>query len=171
MSLNISLHSNVQFGHVPLNKTHKRKLPRPFTENGHCCHFWPSLGPISIFGVVVLLSLSKMDLIMSEVATEREAIVVFGITWVFRGILTPPPPSFPLKKVPNLFSHTDVLAFCLYVFKIGSSTCHQLDEEIQSVMIRIEKQIFQGRPAYACSVCGKEDTISNIRTHIKANHI
>ena len=48
---------------------------------------------------------------------------------------------------------------------------HQLDEQIKSMMI--EKELIPGRnyKTYACNVCGKEDKISNIKTHIEANHI
>ena len=52
-----------------------------------------------------------------------------------------------------------------------SEEAHQLDEQIKSMMI--EKELIPGRnyKTYACNVCGKEDKISNIKTHIEANHV
>ena len=52
-----------------------------------------------------------------------------------------------------------------------SEKAHQLDEQINSMMT--EKELIPGRSykTYACNVCGKEDKISNIKTHIEANHI
>ena len=51
---------------------------------------------------------------------------------------------------------------------------HQLDEQIKSMMTMTEKKMTIGsttQGVYACNVCGKEDKISNIKTHIEANHI
>ena len=52
-----------------------------------------------------------------------------------------------------------------------SEEAHQLDEQIKSMMT--EKELIPGRSykTYACNVCGKEDKISNIKTHIEANHV
>ena len=52
-----------------------------------------------------------------------------------------------------------------------SEEAHHLDEEIKSMMTRVDGKMIQGRPLYACNVCGKGHRISNIKTHIEANHI
>ena len=52
-----------------------------------------------------------------------------------------------------------------------SEEAHHLDEEIKSMMTRIDEKMIQRSSVYACNVCGKEDKISNIKTHIEANHI
>ena len=55
-----------------------------------------------------------------------------------------------------------------------SVEAHQLDEQIKSMMTMTEKKMTVGsrtQGVYACNVCGKEDKISNIKTHIEANHI
>ena len=52
-----------------------------------------------------------------------------------------------------------------------SEEAHQLDEEIKSMMTRVEGKMIQRSSVYLCNVCGKEDKISNIKTHIEANHM
>ena len=46
----------------------------------------------------------------------------------------------------------------------------ELDVQIKSMMTRTENESKNGKSS-ACNVCGKEDWISNIKTHIESNHI
>ena len=65
--------------------------------------------------------------------------------------------------------------------KTGSSSgalvsvvADQLEDQIKSMMIRTNSEIFVGKKkvfAYACTQCGKEGQWTNIKTHIEANHI
>ena len=56
---------------------------------------------------------------------------------------------------------------------IVSVESDQLDKQIKSMMTRTENKVEPGnqRKPYACTVCGKEDWFSNIKSHIEANHI
>ena len=86
------------------------------------------------------------------------------------------PPIRTTSIVPNPWNISDSS-----IAKTESSSAalvsvetHQLDEQIKSMMTMTEKKMMvrgttQG--VYACNVCGKEDKISNIKTHIEANHI
>ena len=50
----------------------------------------------------------------------------------------------------------------------------QLEEQVKSMIIRTNNEIFVGKNkkyAYACTLCGKEGQLTNIKTHIEANHI
>ena len=100
--------------------------------------------------------LSKIDLCMSEVATEREAVNCgirepFGITWAFQRHFDSPPS--PLKKCSKSFCpYWCVALFVSPCFKIASSICHELDEEIQSLMTKIEEQNDPGK-AGICMAC------------------
>ena len=57
---------------------------------------------------------------------------------------------------------------------------HSLDEMVRSMMEKGQKKFPSGKytngtprqlPSYICKVCGKEDRLSNIRTHIEYNHL
>ena len=56
-----------------------------------------------------------------------------------------------------------------------SMVAEQLEEQVKSMMIRTNNEIFVGKNqkkyAYACTLCGKEGQLTNIKTHIEANHI
>ena len=55
-----------------------------------------------------------------------------------------------------------------------SVVADQLEEQVKSMMIRTNNEIYVGKEkkyAYACTLCGKEGQSANIRTHIEANHI
>ena len=50
----------------------------------------------------------------------------------------------------------------------------QLEDQVKSMLIRTNNEIFEGKNkkyAYACTLCGKEGQLTNIKTHIEANHI
>ena len=53
---------------------------------------------------------------------------------------------------------------------LASVEADQLDKQIKSMMTRTENESKNGK-SYACNVCGKEDWISNIKSHIESNHI
>ena len=55
-----------------------------------------------------------------------------------------------------------------------SVVADQLEGQVKSLLIRTNKEIFVGKEkkyAYACTLCGKEGQLTNIKTHIVANHI
>ena len=79
-----------------------------------------------------------------------------------------PPPFNVRNSKPKLENSSVALV---------SEEKHQLDEEIKSMMTMTEKKMTSGsrisntQLVYACNVCGKEDNISHMKTHIEANHI
>ena len=76
-----------------------------------------------------------------------------------------PPPSNVRNSKPQLENSSGALV---------SEEKHQLDDEMKSMMTMTEKKMTVGSKTqfvYACNVCGKEDNISHIKTHIEANHI
>ena len=61
-----------------------------------------------------------------------------------------------------------------------SGDLETLDEKVRSMMEKSKNMVPDGKnangkpkqkKAYICKVCGKEDRVSNIRTHIEANHL
>ena len=73
------------------------------------------------------------------------------------------PPPFNVRNSKPQPEHPSVA--------LVSEEAHHLDEEIKSMMTRIDEKMIQRSSVYACNLCGKEDKISNIKTHIEANHI
>ena len=58
--------------------------------------------------------------------------------------------------------------------ELVSVEADRLEEQVKSMIIRTNNVIFVGKKkgfAYACTLCGKEGHLTNIKTHIEANHI
>ena len=78
-------------------------------------------------------------------------------------------PARPLKlNVNNPKAETESSSVAMVSVEFD-----QLDKQIKSMMTRTENKVEPGnqRKPYACTVCGKEDWFSNIKSHIEANHI
>ena len=52
-----------------------------------------------------------------------------------------------------------------------SDDVQQLNEQVKSMMDFSENRLTSGIRKRICKVCGKEDTMANIMTHIESNHI
>ena len=52
-----------------------------------------------------------------------------------------------------------------------SGNLDEPDERVKSMMGKSQNNLSNGRKAYACKVCGKEDFSTHIKDHIEANHL
>ena len=50
-------------------------------------------------------------------------------------------------------------------------TFQELDEKVNSMMLRPGNKNSHGQPIYQCSLCGKEAKNANLKYHIEANHL
>ena len=51
-----------------------------------------------------------------------------------------------------------------------SGDLEELEERVKSLMEKSQNKLSDGRKAFACKVCGKEDYKKNIKGHIEAKH-
>ena len=65
-------------------------------------------------------------------------------------------------------SVSDTLAL---VSHFSSGDLHELDEKCNSMMEKTSGKNARGKALYQCNVCGKEEIISAIKSHIEANHL
>jgi len=56
------------------------------------------------------------------------------------------------------------------VSHVNLTDAHELDAKVKSMMTK-SQNVVRGRKADICTVCGKEDTRTNIIDHIEANHL
>ena len=52
-----------------------------------------------------------------------------------------------------------------------SEDLKELDEQCNSQMEKTSNKSTNGKPLYRCQVCGKEETNTNMKDHIEANHL
>ena len=53
----------------------------------------------------------------------------------------------------------------------SSGDLQELDNQIESMMVKTSRRTDSGHPFYQCSLCGKEAIRGNMKNHIEANHL
>ena len=85
-----------------------------------------------------------------------------------------PKGKLEIKTEPNIKRRTDPLnkyVTTIQSCEIVSPEFQDLDDKINSMMVRGLKTMSNGNKVYLCKVCGKEAQCSNMKSHIKLYHI
>ena len=84
-----------------------------------------------------------------------------------------PEEKLEIKTEDNI-KQTDILQIyetTVQSSEMTSAELQQLDDKINSMMVRGLKTLSNGNKVYLCKVCGKEAQCSNMKSHIKLYHI
>ena len=54
---------------------------------------------------------------------------------------------------------------------VATEDLRELDNQINSMMVKTSRKLDSGHPFYQCSLCGKEAHRTNLKSHIEAKHL